>query len=137
MLTKPPALADSLGESGVAERFHRAGQARLEPPSLARNTRSEGVETMKRLAGILAMQALVGVTFTASAHEMHAAPAAKDSAAVTKADLPPAPVKGVATGKAAAPAAAAAAPAPKPSAPASITGEIVDAGCYLGHGERG
>ena len=92
---------------------------------------------MKRLVGILAMLALVGVTFTASAHEMHAAPAAKDSAAVTKADLPPAPVKGVATGKAAAPAAAAAAPAAKPSAPASITGEIVDAGCYLGHGERG
>ncbi|TMQ56339.1 MAG: hypothetical protein E6K75_08745 [Candidatus Eisenbacteria bacterium] len=73
---------------------------------------------MKRLVGILAMLALVGVTFTASAHEMHAAPAAKDSAAVTKADLPPAP-------------------AAKPSAPASITGEIVDAGCYLGHGERG
>lgn len=87
---------------------------------------------MKRIMGVLAMTALVTFTFTASAHE-HATPGAKDSAAVTKADLPPAPAKAPAAAPAPAPA-----PAPKAmSAPTSITGEIVDAGCYLGHGERG
>ena len=89
---------------------------------------------MKRIMGVLAMTALVAITFTASAHEQHATPGAKDSAAVTKADLPPAPAK--------APTTAVAAPAPAPvakpvSAPTSVTGEVVDAGCYLGHGERG
>jgi len=92
---------------------------------------------MKRIIGVLAMTALVGVTLTATAHE-HAAPAAKDSATVTKADLPPAPVKAASTAKTAAPAATVPVPVAKGmAAPMSITGEVVDAGCYLGHGERG
>src|SRR5438046_4392638 len=88
---------------------------------------------MKRAIGVVAMLLLVGITFTASANEKHAMPVAKHSVAVTKADRPPEPVKAAPAAKAAAPTAAA-----KPmSAPMSITGEIVDAGCYLGHGERG
>jgi len=91
---------------------------------------------MKRIMGVLAMTALVGITFTASAHEHQTTPAAKDSGTVTKADLPPAPVKAASTAKTAAPATTV--PVAKGmAAPMSITGEVVDAGCYLGHGERG
>jgi len=91
---------------------------------------------MKRIMGVLAMTALVGITLTATAHE-HATPAAKTPPPVTKADLPPAPPKAAVTAKPAAPAPNAVVPAKPTVMPASITGEIVDAGCYLGHGERG
>ena len=82
---------------------------------------------MKRSIGVLAILAFVGVTYTASAHDMskHAAGPMPPTAAVP---LPPAPSPAPAHEHAA---------ASKAVAPASITGEIVDAGCYLGHAERG
>ncbi len=93
---------------------------------------------MKRFPGIISVRGPVALTVCPGAHEHGATTTspAKDSTQVTKADMPPAPAQ-----KAGSPAKEphASKPAAEPTkhATASITGEVVDAGCYLGHGERG